>query len=360
MIAPRSPEQEESFPSVSVILPVHNEQASIHACLSAVLEQNYLSERMEVIVADGMSTDRTREIVQSLQKEHANLRCIENPGRIVSTGLNAAIRMSKGHVVVRVDGHSIIAPDYVRACVAELYRSGADNVGGKMFATGGNRFGKVVALATSTSFGVGGARFHYSEQEEWVDTVYLGAWRREVFAQVGLFDEELVRDQDDEFNYRLREHQGKILLSPHLRSTYTVRGNPRSLWRQYFQYGFWKIRVMQKHPYQMRPRQFVPPLFVASLIGSAVLAQFVVAGQVLLACLSGAYLAANLAASLVVARRHGWRPLLLLPIVFANLHLSYGLGFLLGLLKFWNRWGDKVGKVPKWAGRSGTFMNSPD
>jgi succinoglycan biosynthesis protein ExoA len=338
---------EETCPYVSVILPVRNEQASIHSCLSAVLEQDYPSTRMEVIVADGMSTDGTRDIVRSLQSTYANLCCIDNPGRIVATGLNAAIRLSKGHIVVRVDGHSIIEPDYVRSCVAELDRSGADNVGGRMCASGGSRFGRVVAVATSTAFGVGGARFHYSDQEEWVDTVYMGAWRREVFARVGLFDEELVRDQDDEFNYRLREHQGKILLSPRIRSAYTVRGNPRLLWRQYFQYGFWKIRVMQKHPYQMRPRQFVPPLFVASLIGAAVLAPFAVIGLVLLAAICGAYIAANLAVSLAVASRHGWRHVLMLPLVFAILHLSYGLGFMFGLLRFWNRWGDKIGGVPE-------------
>ncbi|MBK9778200.1 MAG: glycosyltransferase [bacterium] len=147
---------EETCPYVSVILPVRNEQASIHSCLSAVLEQDYPSTRMEVIVADGMSTDGTRDIVRSLQSTYANLCCIDNPGRIVATGLNAAIRLSKGHIVVRVDGHSIIEPDYVRSCVAELDRSGADNVGGRMCASGGSRFGRVVAVATSTAFGVGG------------------------------------------------------------------------------------------------------------------------------------------------------------------------------------------------------------
>ncbi len=205
---------EETCPYVSVILPVRNEQASIHSCLSAVLEQDYPSTRMEVIVADGMSTDGTRDIVRSLQSTYANLCCIDNPGRIVATGLNAAIRLSKGHIVVRVDGHSIIEPDYVRSCVAELDRSGADNVGGRMCASGGSRFGRVVAVATSTAFGVGGARFHYSNQEEWVDTVYMGAWRREVFARVGLFDEELVRDQDDEFNYRSARAPGKDPAQP--------------------------------------------------------------------------------------------------------------------------------------------------
>ena len=331
---------------MSVILPIRNERSSIYACLLAVLAQNYPSERMEVIVADGMSTDGTREIIRSLQEKHVNLRYIDNPGRIVPTGLNEAIKMSKGQVVVRVDGHTIIEPDYVRWCVAELSRSGADNAGGRMFASGGNCFGRVVALATSCPFGVGGGRFHYSEQEEWVDTVYMGAWRREVFAKVGLFDEELVRNQDDEFNYRLREHQGRILLSPRIRSTYTVRGDPCTLWRQYFQYGFWKVRVLQKHPRQMRPRQFVPPLVVATLIGSALLTPLSWRGELAFALATGLYIAANLTASVLIARRLGWRHLPLLPVVFAILHISYGLGFLVGLVNFRNRWRDRVGKAP--------------
>jgi succinoglycan biosynthesis protein ExoA len=153
-------------------------------------------------------------------------------------------------MIVRVDGHTIIAPDYVEKCVQALIKSGAENAGGKMNAVSTTPFGQVVVAATSSPFGVGGARFHYSDQEEWVDTVYLGAWRREVFEKIGLFDEELVRDQDDEFNYRLREYGGKILLSPEIKSEYTVRSTPPALWKQYFQYGFWKVRVLQKHPFR--------------------------------------------------------------------------------------------------------------
>jgi hypothetical protein len=159
----------------------------------------------------------------------------------------------------------------------------------------------------------------------------------------------MVRNQDDEFNYRLRKAGGRILLSPKIKSTYTPRSTPRSLWRQYFQYGFWKVRVLQKHPQQMQSRQFVPLAFVSALLGSALLALVQPWGLWLLALVLGAYGLANLATSLWLARRKGWSHLLRLPPVFAILHLSYGLGFLVGLLKFWNRWGDKstkVGSVP--------------
>lgn len=333
-----------SVPFVSIIMPIRNEAAFIRRSLGAVLAQDYPAALLEIIIADGMSTDGTREIIGQVQAQHPGLRLVDNPGRIVPTGLNAAISQARGEIIVRVDGHCEIAPDYVRQCVAELQRTGADNVGGRMSAVNDGSFGAAVALATGSPFGVGGARFHYSEQEEWVDTVYMGAWPRQVFDRVGVFDEEMVRNQDDEFNYRLRKAGGRILLSPKIKSKYTTRSTTKSLWRQYFQYGTWKVRVMQKHPRQMRVRQFVPPAFVLALSGAALFAVVVTWGKWALALIAGAYLVANLAASLWLARREGWSHLLRLPLVFAILHLSYGLGFFIGLLKFWNRWGDKTTK----------------
>lgn len=182
---------------------------------------------------------------------------------------------------------------------------------------------------------------------EEVDSVYMGAWPIDVFKRVGLFDEGLVRDQDDEFNYRLRENGGKIILNPEITSVYTTRSTPFSLWRQYFQYGFYKVRVLQKHPRQMSIRQFVPPGFVLSLLAGLILAVILPWGWIPLFVIAGGYLAANLTASLITAVKKGWKHLWLLPVTFVILHLSYGLGFLCGLVKFWNRWGDKVGKVPQ-------------
>ncbi|MCX6032757.1 MAG: glycosyltransferase family 2 protein [Chloroflexi bacterium] len=343
------------LPFVSVLVPLRNEARHISRCLEAILNQDYPHDRMEVMVVDGLSTDGTREIVQAAARQAQGqaaeakspvaVRLLDNSGRITPTAFNIGIRHARGDIIVRVDGHTVIAPDYVRQCVEALQRTQADNVGGTMNAVGENTFGEAVALATSTPFGVGGARFHYSDREEWVDTVYLGAWPREVFARIGLFDEELVRDQDDEFNYRLREYGGRILHSPQIKLFYTGRSMPKTLWKQYFQYGFWKVRVLQKHPRQMQMRQFMPPLFVASLLGSALLAPFTIVGQTLLALVGGTYLVTNLIVSLWTARPDGKR-ILLLSITFAILHLSYGMGFLIGLLNFWNRWGDKIGKVP--------------
>jgi succinoglycan biosynthesis protein ExoA len=337
------------LPFVSIILPLRNEVKSIAGCLQQVFQQDYPAQRMEVLVADGLSTDGTADVLRVLQKDHSNLVVLENPGQIVPTGLNLAIRKAKGDIIIRVDGHTRIAPDYVQQCVALLGSCGADNVGGRMNAAGQGAFGMAVAAATSSPFGVGGARFHYSDEEEWVDTVYMGAWPRQVFTRIGLFDEELVRDQDDEFNYRLRENGGRILLSPKIKSWYTVRSTPKALWNQYFQYGYWKVRVLQKHPRQMSLRQFVPTVFVMALLGSLTLALFTPLGRWLFMLTAGSYLLANLTASFITANRmvktsrKGW---FYLPVTYAILHLGYGLGFLVGLVKFANRWGDKKGKVP--------------
>jgi len=301
---------------------------------------------MEIIIADGLSTDDTKEVVEAFKPSDIPLIWLDNPGKIVPTGLNLAIRQARGEIIIRVDGHTILAPDYVRECVCALQRSKAENVGGRMKPVGKNTFGKAVAMATSSPFGIGGGRFHYSTQEEWVDTVYLGAWPKEVFQKVGLFDEELVRDQDDEFNYRLREAGGKILLSPMINSWYSVRSQPKDLWRQYFEYGFWKVRVFQKHPRQMRWSQFIPPVFVLALLISLLLAIIFSWGWKVLLTLAGVYLVAACVATLLTGRQKGWQGAWLLPFTFVILHLSYGSGFLWGLVKFRKRWGDKIGKVP--------------
>jgi succinoglycan biosynthesis protein ExoA len=330
-------------PAVTVIMPVRNEESFIARSLGAVLGQDYPAELLQVLVADGMSDDRTREIVEELARAHPgyDVEIVDNPVGIVPTGFNAALDRARGQVIVRVDGHTIIAPDYVSECVAALAVSGADNVGGRMDAEGSGRTGEAIALATSSPFGVGDSHFHYATGERWVDTVYLGAWPREVFTRIGPFDPEMVRNQDDEFNYRLRAAGGRILLTDRIRSRYYSRASLRTLFRQYRQYGLWKVRVLQKHPRQMSARQFVPPLFAAVVGGGAVLAPTSRSVRRAWSAALGAYGLATLAASVSVARRAGWRHLPVLPAVFAAVHLGYGSGFLAGLVRFRQRWGDR-------------------
>jgi succinoglycan biosynthesis protein ExoA len=329
-----------ALPRVTIVMPVRNEGAFIARSAGAALAQDYPPERLEVLVADGGSTDGTRTALRALQARHPNLEVVDNPGGIVPTGLNAALRQASGEVIVRVDGHTIVERDYVRECVAALERSAAETVGGRMDADGDSPFGRAVAAATSSPFGVGNARFHYAGSEQYVDTVYLGAWRRDVFERFGGFDEELVRNQDDEFNARVRAGGGRIFLTPRIRSRYFARSTPRTLWRQYFQYGLWKVRVMQKHPAQMQARQFVPAVFVAALTGLAAATPLLAPVRWGLAALALLYGSASLAAAAaVVARTRRTADLPRLVAVFAILHLAYGAGFLTGLARFIGRWG---------------------
>jgi succinoglycan biosynthesis protein ExoA len=329
------------LPIVSILMPVRNEAVFIGTSLGAVLAQDYPHDRLEVLVADGMSSDATRGTIAGVAAcvPEISVKVLDNPRGIVATGLNEALRHAKGKVLVRVDGHTVIAADYVRECVEALERSDAANVGGGMVAVGQGTFGRAVALATSSRFGVGGARFHYSMEEEWVDTVYMGCWQRETFERIGGFDEELIRNQDDEFNYRLRARGGKILLSPRIKSLYFNRSTVRSLWRQYFQYGYWKVRVMQKHPRQMRWRQFAPPLLVAALLFGLAFSPFSAWGWRWLGAVAVSYALALALASFGAARRAEWNLAPLLAVAFVTLHLAYGSGFLVGLVRFWNRWG---------------------
>jgi glycosyltransferase involved in cell wall biosynthesis len=336
----------DDYPFVTVVMAIYNEAQHINKALDAVLNQDYPSDRVEVIIADGMSSDSTRSIVKSISKIHYNIQLIDNDIKIVSSGLNKAIQIARGDIIIRVDGHTIIASDYILQCVNCLQRTGADNVGGKMNACGESIFGEAVAVATSCWFGIGSGRFHYSDKEEWVDTVYLGAWRRNIFQRVGLFDEELVRNQDDEFNYRIREQGGKILLSPDIKSKYEVRSTPRGLFLQYYQYGYWKVRIFQKHPKQMRFTHFVPLVFVLALIASIIISIISTKGIFAFVLLLGLYFLINNLISVYLTVKKQFKYYLLLPFVFSILHFSYGLGFLCGLFKFCNRWGDKNGRVP--------------
>jgi succinoglycan biosynthesis protein ExoA len=332
------------FPFVSIIMPVRNEAAHIRRSLGAVIAQDYPSENLEVIVVDGCSTDDTRHVIGQIQKQHPSLRLIDNPGRIVSKGLNLALKHTQGEIIVRVDGHCEIAPDYVRRCVEYLQKAGIDGVGGPVETIGKSPLAQSIAVAVSTPFGVGDSAFRTSKKRTlFVDTIPFPAYTRSAMARAGSFDEELVRNQDDEYNYRLRKLGYQLLLAADLQSRYYSRDTLLSLWSQYFQYGYWKVRVFQKHPRQMRPRQFIPPAFAAGLIGSAALALFAPMGKLFLVLFFGAYVLANLAASALTAARRGWRHLTLLPVIYTLLHFSYGLGFLVGLVRFARRWGDRHG-----------------
>ncbi len=323
-------------------MPVRNEADFLAESLGAVLSQDYPSDRMEVFVADGMSTDGTRAVVADLASRHPqhSVTIVDNPKRFVAKGLNAALGVAKGEIVVRVDGHCRIASDYVSRCVDHLCRDDVDGVGGSINTIATTAVGRVIAAAMSSPFGVGGSAFRtVTDTTMLVDTVPFPAYTRRAIDVAGPFDEELVRNQDDEYNYRLRKLGARILLASDVKSDYYSRTSLRSLWRQYFQYGFFKVRVMQKHVLQMQLRHFVPPAFVLFLLSGPLLSAVSVRAFQWWLLVLLMYGLATLLASVATARRAGWRHSWLLPLAFAILHTSYGLGFLVGLVRFAGRRG---------------------
>jgi glycosyltransferase involved in cell wall biosynthesis len=347
----------KNYANVSIILPIRNESAYIKKSLDALLAQDYPADHMEILIADGMSTDDTRKIIYnfSLQRPQLKTIILDNPNKIAPTGMNIALRQTKGEIIIRVDGHTIIAPDYVRKCVEHIQKDGIDGVGGFVESIGETHMAKAIAIGMSSPFGVGNSAMRtISGRNMLADTIPFPAYTRQIIERAGFYDEELVRNQDDEYNYRIRKFGGKLLLADDLRYDYFTRTSLKGLWRQYYQYGFWKVRVLQKHPLQMSLRQFVPPAFVASLFISAFLLFFPFPSFILhpSSFILVLYILANLSASLYAASKHGWKYAPLLPLVFAILHISYGLGFLAGLFKFWNRWRDKTGKAPLWSNKT--------
>lgn len=329
----------KNLPFVTVIVPIRNEERYIERCLKTIFQQDYRHDCIEILVVDGCSTDRTRAIVQSFLFRDIPLRLLDNPGKIVPTGMNIALRQARGAVIVRVDGHCEIAPDYVTNCVRHLENDQVDGVGGPMQTIGEDPLSRVIAAAMSSKFGVGGSTFRTArEKTALVDTIPFPAYTRQIIERVGLYDEEFIRNQDDEYNYRIRKNGGKILLATDVQSKYYSRGSLTRLWKQYFQYGYWKVRVLQKHPKQMSLRQFVPPAFVLSLFLAIVVTIFVSRGWIALIAFLGAYFIANGIASAITGIRQRPQMVYLLPVCFSILHFSYGLGFLSGLIKFRNRW----------------------
>jgi len=324
----------DATPLVSVVIPMRNEALHIGRCIDSVLAQDYPADRLEVVVVDGDSDDDSAQVLAGYG---SRIRVLHNPRRIVPTAMNIGIRAARGEIVARVDAHTVLDPTYVRVGVETLNRTGADNVGGPMRHVGGGPIGDAIALAMGSRFGIG-AYFHFATDDREVDTVYMGMYPRRVFERIGLFDEELVRNQDDELNYRLRKAGGRIFLSIAMGSRYQNRQSFQTLARQFYQYGVWKIRVLQKHPRQMSWRQFVPPAFVLAVLMGLILSPWLPVGRTLLVATLVAYGAALTTAAALVARQHGWQHFGRVLAAFAVMHVYWGTGFLVGARRFARCW----------------------
>ena len=319
---------------LTIIVPCRNERRHIGVCLDSILASDHPRADLEVLVVDGRSDDGTREIVSEYAARHPEVRLLDNPRGIVPSALNIGIRAATGDAVMRMDAHAVYPPQYVPRLLAALAESGADNVGGCVVTLPADpsAVARAIAIALSHPFGVGNSYFRIgASAPRWVDTVPFGCYRREVFDRVGLFDEELIRNQDDEFNHRLLRHGGRVLLVPDVVAEYYPRGSFVMLARMYYQYGYFKPLVGRKVGRIMTIRQLVPAAFLLTLAVVGLLGLVWPPARWLWLAIAGSYAAAVAAFALLGARGRGAGCAVALAAAFPVLHGSYGLGFLRGL-----------------------------
>lgn len=325
------------IPFVSVVIPCRNEERYIADLIESIVRQDYPKEKTEVIIADGMSDDRTREIINQYAQKYQFIKMIDNPQKIVPTALNLAIKLSVGEVIIRLDAHCIYPENYFSELIKVLIETGADNVGA-MWETcpGANTLAaKSIAIVMSHPFGVGNAvyrtRNNASEPFE-VDTVPFGCYKRSVFDKIGFFDEELVRNQDNEFNERLIKNNGKIYLIPTLKIKYFARDNYYKLWKMFYQYGLFGPLVDKKLRKPARLRRYIPSIFVLSLLIPNLVSVFY--KKINLLSVISAVMYAVCASTFSILLSIKERNFLLFPflcVAFLVSHLSYGIGYFVGI-----------------------------
>ena len=322
---------------VSIICPVYNEEKFIDRCILSILAQDYPKDSLEVLFIDGRSTDRTRELVGKYAKEHPYIRLLDNPQRVVPYALNKGVEESTGEVVIRIDGHCEYPTNYVSELVRYLYELDADNVGGVWNTRPAKETAicQAIALASSHPFGVGGSMHKIGASEIMeTDTVPFGCYKREVFKKTGLFDTDLVRNQDDEFNGRLLNMGGRIFLIPQVVINYTARDSLGKMRKMYYQYGLYKPLVNKKLGAPATLRQFFPLVFLLGLIVGGILSiPFLWVRYAYVAVLLLYLLIGLVVGSMGAIRTHNPVMIVLMPYVFLNVHLSYGFGYLRGIFK---------------------------
>ncbi len=322
---------------VSVIVPCYNEQETIGLLLNALYNQSFPRQNMEIIIADGLSTDGTLDAIHSFHSAHSDLqvKVLNNPRRSIPAGLNIALREAKGDYIVRLDAHSTPYPDYVERCVTLLRSGKGDNVGGvwEIVPGGNNWIARSIAAAAAHPLGVGDARYRVGGDAQAVETVPFGSFRRSLVDKIGFFDESLLTNEDYEFNVRIRQSGGTVWFDPSIRSIYYARADLASLARQYFRYGYWKGRMLLRYPKTIRWRQLLPPLFVLSLIIFLFMSLFVVAAGFALFGMLGVYILVLMGAGALLALKNGDLSLIIgFPMAVTTMHLSWGSALLWSLI----------------------------
>jgi glycosyltransferase involved in cell wall biosynthesis len=325
------------MPTVSIIVPCFNEEHTIGLLLDAIYKQTYSIAEIEVVIADGHSTDGTRDAVEQFVRDHEELSIIliDNPKRIIPAGLNVALEHSKGEYIIRLDAHSIPQPNYVELCISVLKKTGAANVGGawEIQASSEGWVARSIAAAASHPLGAGDARYRYKGDAGAVHTVPFGAFQRSWMDEVGTFNESLLTNEDYEYNYRLRTAGGKIWFDPMIQSVYFARKNLLELMYQYLRYGYWKARMLVQNPRSLRWRQALPAGFVFGLLFLSILALVLPNARILLSIYLGFYGAITIGFGLVEAFRNGDFLLVFgFPFSLWTMHLAWGSAFLVSIL----------------------------
>lgn len=318
---------------VSIIVPCYNEQDTIRLLLSALKDQTYPLSQMEVIVADGNSTDRTREVIHAYKMDNSELpiNVIDNDNRTIPAGLNTAISAAIGEYIVRLDAHSMPDRHYVQRCYEALEQEKGENVGGIWEILPGAQSGvaRSIAIAASHPIGVGDARYRHTERAGYVDTVPFGAFRRDLIDRIGPFDETLLTNEDYEFNARIRNSGGRIWLDPSIRSKYFSRATLTSLVEQYWRYGYWKAKMLKRYPGTVRWRQALPPVFVLSLIVLGLAAIFFLPARWIFGLELILYILVLMAVGLKMAlNKRDFALLFGVPAAIAAMHLTWGSAFI--------------------------------
>jgi succinoglycan biosynthesis protein ExoA len=324
-------------PSVSVIVPCYNEQATIGKLLEAIYAQTFPRADLEVVIADGMSSDGTQGVIKTFADSHPDLQLVvvDNPKQHIPAGLNVAIKKARGEIILRLDAHSMPYPDYISRCIACLEAGLGDNVGGIWEVQPGAStwMAQAIAVAGIHPLGVGDALYRYAKRAASADTVPFGAFKRELLALTGYFDETLLTNEDYEFNARIRKAGGTVWLDPSIRSIYFARTTLPGLARQYFRYGFWKWRMLRRYPETLLWRQGLPPLFVLSLLGLGLLGFFLPIFWVLLGIEIFLYAIILIAAGIMTAAKRKKISLAVgLPLAIACMHICWGSGFLWSMI----------------------------
>jgi glycosyltransferase involved in cell wall biosynthesis len=325
-------------PDVSIIIPCYNERPTIHLLLDALYTQTFPIQNMEVVIADGGSTDGTPQAIKNWAQNHPDLcvKVVENKKKTIPTALNTAINASSGAIIVRLDAHSKPHTEYVERVVAALKEGKAQNVGGAWDIRPGRHhwMAHSIAAAAGHPIGVGDARYRYSGKPAYVDTVPFGAFNRDLLEQVGMFDETLLTNEDYEFNTRIRQQGGKIWFDPQIRSEYYARSSLKDLAKQYWRYGYWKWQMLRRYPGTLRLRQALPPLFIISLLVLALVSIFWTFAFWMLIAVICVYSFLLLLAGIQLAIRHKQIALILgVPLAIACMHFTWGSGFLWGIIR---------------------------